>query len=121
MRDRDLLWHINAIRQCYGVEPINRLPQAHRNVAQDCVIARALRDIDDQVMVYNNQILTTDEVFAQIIAVEFGTKMVHADGRPAARLPQRVRNWITEFDRGVKPHLIDSTDEESVYLIDEAV
>jgi len=107
MRDRVVLRHINDIREAKDGDRLGRLPVAVPTMTTDCVFARAFRDIDPSVTVYVDHIVTDDLAFANIIAAEFGTKVILIEGRPAAKLPNAVKGWIREFDAEQRAHLID--------------
>lgn len=112
----DTLSYVNIIRTNCGSDKIRQLPAGVQWSSYDCVIARALVEIDESVNVFQDSINTTDLEFAKIIARSFGyssdviaLNTADEQKRFVVPLPTEVRIFVENFDEGAYPRLVSSS------------
>jgi len=109
----ETLSYVNTIRTSSGSEKLSQLPAGVQWSSYDCVIARALYEVDKSVNVFQDSINTTDREFAKIIAHSFGYSndviaLNTGDEikRFAVPLPTEVKIFVENFDEGSYPKLV---------------
>jgi len=86
----DTLEFINSVRADLDMLPIKELPKGRPSASHDCVIARAL---------------TEDGYMAS--ATGTGTAVVREDTVRMWQTPETVGRFISRFDEGAYPFLVD--------------
>lgn len=117
------LGYVNRIRNVYGHNPLSKLPSGTIRSSTDCVIARALFEVEESVAVFQEVICTEDLTFAKIVAEEFGFTIdsigfSREDGIRMYNvpLPKLMSTFVENFDEGLYLELIDATNEELVQV-----
>lgn len=82
--------------------------------SSDCVIARALHDVEETVSVFHEALCTEDLTFAKIVAEEFGftSDSIGFEREDGIRmynvpLPRQMALFVENFDAGTYEDLID--------------
>lgn len=106
------LERVNRLRRSAGYQPLDGLPSGDQRTPGNCVVARALHDIDPTVVVFSEGIFTDNKEFARIIANSFGHNyeldIVMNDTRYqfGVAVPLPMASFIENFDEGLYPELV---------------
>ena len=106
------LERLNRLRKSAGHQLLSTLPAGEQRTPGNCVIARALQDIDPTVVVFSEGIFTDNKEFARIIANSFGHNyeldIVMNDTRYqfGVAVPLPMASFIENFDEGLYPELV---------------
>lgn len=95
----DTLGQINVVRDAFGYEPLNELPDARRGETTDCLYYRALKDVG-ATSVGGTGISWQSQRQAQAVAELWGTD---ADGT-VVRSPKGIARTVKAFDNTEIPH-----------------
>lgn len=95
----DTLALVNVVREAFGAQPLNDLPDARPGDSQDCLYFRALSDIGctgvgTGAMTFNS------ERQARTVAMLWGTEAKGA----SVTSPRNIRSVIGAFDGRKTPH-----------------
>lgn len=89
----DTLAYMNVVRQAFGKEQLNELPDARPGDAGDCLFYRALGDLG--VKSVNGEMITfADQRVASTAAALWATS---SNGH-GVKVPSQVRDVIAQFD-----------------------
>lgn len=89
----DTLALVNVVREAFGAQPLNDLPDAKPGDAQDCLYFRALKDVGC-VSVGGSQMNFSSDRMAATVAALWGTTAVGN----SVESPKSVRSIISAFD-----------------------
>lgn len=96
----DTLALVNIVREAFGHDPLNELPDARPGDSQDCLYFRALKDVG-ATGVGTGSISFNSARQAQTVAALWG---VSHDGGQTVHSPKSVRAVINAFDHKQTPH-----------------
>jgi hypothetical protein len=102
---------INGIRLYFGAEALSKLPSGSRRSSTECVVAKALIDIEPSINVFKEGIFSTNRKFSEALASKLNYKYdiitwKHpAEYRFGVPTPEAMRNFIENFDEGLYPEL----------------
>ena len=109
------LRYVNRIRKSCGTNSLDNLPKGCQRSSSDCVIARALHELDDKVLVFQDGIYSDNLIFAKIVAENFGYTQDSIgldveDGvkRFVVPMPKILSSFVENFDDGAYPELVVS-------------
>lgn len=109
------LRYVNRIRAACGVTELDSLPSGTQRSSSDCVIARALCEASQGVLVFQEGIYSDDLAFAKIIAEEFGYlhDCIGLDSSDDIKkyvvpIPKIMSAFVENFDEGLYPELVTS-------------
>lgn len=111
MSHSEILQAVNDIRAVMGAEVLDELPAGERNNGHNCVLANALKDIDQSVLVYKEGIFSTNKQFSQVVANQLNYQhdliiwKSSVDYRYGVPTPLHIRAFIANFDDGHYPEL----------------
>lgn len=107
------LKYVNRIRAACGSSKLDNLPAGNIRSSSDCVIARALHEINQSVLVFQEVIQVDDLTFAKIIAEEFGytSACIGLDNHEEIKmycvpLPKVMSAFVEQFDEELYPELV---------------
>ena len=106
------LERVNRLRKSAGHQPLSTLPSGDQRTPGNCVVARALHDIDPTVMVFSEGIFTDNKEFAKVIANSFGYNYELVIAKNGASyqfgvpVPLPMASFIENFDEGLYPELV---------------
>lgn len=106
------LERVNRLRESAGHQPLSTLPSGEQRSPGNCVVARALHDIDPSVMIFSEGIFTDNRVFAKIIAKSFDynyelTIWKHTTSyQYGVPVPVPMSSFVNNFDEGLYPELV---------------
>ena len=107
------LRYVNRIRKSCGTNTLDNLPKGSQRSSSDCVIARALHELDDNILVFQDGIYSEDLIFAKIVAANFGytqdaVGLDTSDGvkRFVVPMPKILASFVENFDDGAYPELV---------------
>jgi len=106
------LERVNRLRESAGYQPLSTLPSGEQRSPGNCVVARALHDIDPSVLIFSEGIFTDNRVFAKIIAKSFDynyelTIWKHTTSyQYGVPVPVPMSSFVNNFDEGLYPELV---------------
>lgn len=95
----DTLALVNVVREAFGHEPLNDLPDAKPGDTQDCLYFRALKDVGC-VSVGGSQMTFSSDRMASTVAALWGSS---SSGKIVSS-PKSVRSVISAFDNHKTSH-----------------
>ena len=102
--------YINRIRAACGSNQLDSLPEGTVRSSSDCSIARALNELSQTVLVFQDVIQVDDLEFARIIAEEFDLAQYKVDSAQDnlynVPLPKIMQVFVENFDEGLYEDLV---------------
>ena len=107
------LTYVNRIRAACGSSQLDTLPAGTVRSSSDCAIARALSELSQTVLVFQEVIQVDDLAFAKIVAEEFGytSAVIGLDCNEDIKLyciplPKVMSMFVENFDEGLYEELV---------------